>query len=301
MKTNFFRALFGSCAGLAIFDRLKEQSFARSVCHLFLMSIISAAIIGAGVFPVLKKSLHNSLEIFEENCQGIVCTRDRIEPELNPEKARSFVLHGILSVTYLPVNAEVLPENFQQECNQGLLWSADGRFLLWKNPHGDKFVANQMLDPLGATGGTPLPGKSALLEELKKTPGVVLKLEAGEREILTASKLKAMLDLVAIIGVAAMLMCKTLLEVILYIGMFAVVTLLMNMNRPDRLPFKQMIVLAIYAGFPPMLIGSTAEALRLPYLSFNMIYVLGMTFYLIVIMNRLERLRQEQQWRDEGR
>ena len=26
----------------------------------------------------------------------------------------------------------------------------------------------------------------------------------------------------------------------------------------------------------------------------------GMTFYLIVIMNRLERLRQEQQWREEG-
>ncbi len=300
MKTNFFRALFGSCAGLAIFDRLKEQSFARSVCHLFLMSIISAAIIGAGVFPVLKKSLHNSLEILEENCQGIVCTRERIEPGKNPEKSRSFVLHGALAVTYLPVNA-ALPENFQQECKQGLLWSADGRFLLWKNPHVDKFIANQIFDPLGTTGGTPLSGKSALLEELKKTPRVVLKLDAGEQEVFTAKKLEAMFDLVAVIGVAGMLLFKTLLEVILYIGMFAVVTLLMNMNRPNRLPFKQMIVLAIYAGFPPMIIGSAAEALRLPYLSFNMIYVLGMTFYLIVIMNRLERLRQEQQWRKEGR
>ena len=81
--------------------------------------------------------------------------------------------------------------------------------------------------------------------------------------------------------------------------MCACVTLLMNIGRPRRMPFKVLIVLAIYAGLPPMLIGSVAEALRLPFLNFNLIYVLGMTLYLIMVMNRLERLRQEREWQNQ--
>ena len=299
MRTNFFRALYGSCAGLAIFERLKSQSFARACWHLLLMSIISAIIIAVGFYPTLKRSVHKSLQIIVENCQGIVCTNERIEPVLNPAQSRSFVLNNSIAVTYLPVKSEVLPEDIAKDCEMGVLWKADGRVLLWRALNGGKYGVVSPMDPFGSVNSNVVFGKDALLAELNKIQPLRLELKSGEKEVLTPEKLTALTDLAIMIGVGGLLMRKTLLEVVIYIGMFAVVTLLMNIGRQHRLPFKELIVLAIYAGFPPMLIGSVAEALELPYLSFNMIYVLGMTFYLIVIMNRLERLRQEQQWREE--
>ena len=72
----------------------------------------------------------------------------------------------------------------------------------------------------------------------------------------------------------------------------------MGMGRPRRIKVGEMVKLAIYAGFPAMLIGSVATALRLPLLDFDMVYVLGMTIYLMIAMNRLERRRQEQEWQN---
>ena len=81
---------------------------------------------------------------------------------------------------------------------------------------------------------------------------------------------------------------------------FAVVSLLMNLGRKRYFSFKELIVLAIYAGFPAMIIGSAAEALQLPGLNFDVIYVLGMTIYLIIVMNRIEYNRQKRQWQQEN-
>ena len=300
MKTNFFRALYGACAGLSVFERLRSQSFARACWHLFLMSIISAIIIAVGFYPAMKRALHKSLATIVENCQGIVCSNERIVPVLNPEQARSFVLNNSISITYVPVKSAILPEDFQKECDFGLIWQGEGKFLLWNASDNGKYTVTPLGKPLGKIENITVLGRDNLIAELNKTPAIKLDFKDQQSETLTPEKLTALTDLAVMLGVGGFLFRKTLLEVIIYIGMFAVVTLLMNMGRPHRLPFKEMIVLAIYAGFPPMLIGSVAEALDLPYLSFNMIYVLGMTFYLIVIMNRLERLRQEQQWREDG-
>lgn len=296
MKTTFFGALSGSCVGVAIFERLRNQSLGRAFLHLFMMAIISAIIIAVGIYPVLKRSLHDSLATVVENCGSIICTADRIEPGAHPEKSRSFLINGPWSITYLPVNANKIPDDFQQGCYQGILWCADGRFMIWRELSGEKFAVMHVGTPLGTVEGAELYGKSALLTELKKVHPIRLELPDGKKEELTPAKMQALTDWALAIGMSGYLLRKTLLEVIIYIGMFVVVTLLMNIGRPRRLPARELIVLAIYAGFPPMLIGSLAEALGLPYLSFNIIYVLGMTFYLIFIMNRLERLRQEQEW-----
>ena len=299
MKISFFRALYGSCAGLAIFEKLQFQSFFRAVLHLLMMSIISSAIIAVGLYPALKNTLHSSLNVIEENCRGIVCTNKSIMPALEPERGRSFVINGPWAVTYLPVNAAALPDDFQQDCPHGVLWGADGKFVLWQSLGSEKYDVFMPSENGFSIKREILHGKKTLFEALKSTPKISLQLRDGEVEELTSNKLQALTDLVLALGMSGLLLRKTLLEVILYIGMFACVSLLMNIGRPRRMPFKEMIVLAIYAGLPPMLIGSIAEALQLPFLNFNMIYVLGMTLYLIVIMNRLERLRQERQWREE--
>ena len=300
MKTNFFQALFGTCAGMTVFEKLKEQGLGRALAHLLLMSLICGIILACGFYPTLKRSLRAVVAVVVENCGSIICSHDRIEPGINPEKSRSFVINGPFSVTYLPAKAVDLPSNFQQDCSSGLLWSADCKFLLWKKLSNDKFGVVPIWDPLGSTAETVVSGNVALLAELHKAEPVKLNLPTGKKEEFTPEKLQALTDLALIAMSAGYMLRKTLLEVIIYIMMFVVVTKIMDLTRRKRMPFKELTVLAIYAGFPPMLIGSVAEALNLPYLSFNMIYVLGMTLYLVMVMNRLERLQQEKQWSKEG-
>lgn len=300
MKINFFRALFGTCAGIAIFEKLQFQSFARAILHLLLMSIVSAAIIACGVYPELKTFWHNTLTVIADNCGTIICSNERIAPALEPEKMRMFTVGGSLAITYLPAGAVELPENFQQGCANGLIWQENGKFLLWNAAESNKYYVVQITNPVMSMNKSEVFGREALFAELQKTQQLNIGFKKGETEELTAAKLGALGELAVIVGLSGMLFQKTLLEVILYIGMFACVSLLMNIGRPRRMPFKVMIVLAIYAGLPPMLIGSVAEALQLPFLNFNIIYVLGMTFYLIVVMNRLERLRQEREWQQQG-
>ncbi|MBR2356744.1 MAG: hypothetical protein IKA65_01785, partial [Lentisphaeria bacterium] len=230
---------------------------------------------------------------------SIICTDKSIKPSVAPDTVKTFVLTGPVAVTYLPENATALPEDFYKACSTGVLWSADGKFLLWNALNQDKYSVVSLWPP-AVSGEAMVMGRAGLLAELKKLPAVKLKLKPGVTREISTGKLRAFTDLAVNAVLIGYLLRKTLLEVIIYIAMFAGVTVLMNLGRPRRSPLKELVVLAIYAGFPPMLIGSAAEALRLPFLNFNMIYVLGMTFYLIVIMNRLERLRQEQQWREEG-
>ena len=61
MKIGFFRALRGSCAGIAIFEELKNQSILRAFGHLLLMAMLSAVIMSFGVYPVLRGSVMGSI------------------------------------------------------------------------------------------------------------------------------------------------------------------------------------------------------------------------------------------------
>ena len=126
------------------------------------------------------------------------------------------------------------------------------------------------------------------------SPELILK-DAGS---IDGEQLRALGELFLSFGWAGWILRVTLIEVLIYIAMFSGVFVLMNLGRPRRFKLRQVIVMAIYAGFPVMVIGAMAEALQLPYLSFNIIYSMGMMIYLIMAMNRLERLRQEREWRN---
>ena len=295
MKTGFFRALYGTCCGLKIFERLQEQSLWRALGHLLLMSILSAAVITAGVYPGLRDLIKHSTDIIAENCGSIVIAPEGITPEKSPETARCFMVAGPVSITYLPEKSGALPKDFRKECNTGVIWSGK-RIGLWIWSGGDAFQLiplNQSMDSLSAVTCTSS-------EELFKSFQAASELEVTGSEVLEPAQLRALGELFLVFGWSGWVLRITLLEVLIYIAMFSGVFVLMNLGRPRRWKLRQVVVMAIYAGFPVMVIGAMAEALQLPYLNFNIIYSMGMMIYLIMAMNRLERLRQEREWRQSS-
>ncbi len=288
MKTNFFRALFGSCSGTAVFEQLRYQHGGRAFCHLVFMSILCSILIMIGIYHELQPKITGSLNIIAENCGSVRCSEQSVVPEKSPDKSKNFVIAGPTAVVYAPSAAD-LPEDFQQGCPNGILWiptkiafwqkNSDNtyKFTAWDFSGRDNLSAAELKDCFVKTPDMQLAGNHVI----------------NKTEMLAFSKFFMIMTMI-------ILAIVNFLQIVLYIAMFAGVFALMNMGRPRYIKTWEMVKLAIYAGFPPMLIGSVATALRLPFLDFHMTYVLGMTFYLMYIMNRLDRNRQMRTERDEG-
>ncbi len=303
MKTGFWRALIGGCSGTAIFSQLSEQRPWRAIWHLFLMTVLSTLVMTAGVYPAVRTVVLRSIAIVTEHCGGVQWSERGLTPLDDPDQVHSFMLPGPLAVNYLPSASPTpgeggrtaLPTDFNQDAKAGILWTPD-RIGLWKQLDNGTFELSYLADAWGRLNDPrELAAATDLLPELAKAPALVWngKELSGKFD---GDRLRALANLALAPGVALVLFRQTLFEVVLYIAMFAIVFTLMSVGRPRRFRFVQLMVLAIYAGFPAMLAGSVAAALQLPVLSFNVVYVLGMTLYLMVIMNRLERNRQRREW-----
>ena len=295
MKTGFIRALIGSCSGTEIFEQLRYQHWLRAGWHLVLMGVLSGILVGWSIYNNLYDAVDVSAQTVYENCGNLLVDSEGIRPEVQPDKLRQFRLIGPTAITYLPENAEALPENFQQDCSSGIL--ANGQqFIMWQALGRDLFRCYVFSPGFSAIYSEETTGRSGVWNILKKAPR--WSLPADKDELITADKLQAIGKLMLIGGASAVCM-RYFFNIIIYIAMFAGVSALMNMGRPRRFSIKEMVVLAVYAGFPPMVIGTLSEILQLPWLDYNIIYVLGMTFYLIFVMNRLERRRQEREWQSK--
>ena len=80
-----------------------------------------------------------------------------------------------------------------------------------------------------------------------------------------------------------------LLQVIFFVSMFALILNLSSRNNNKTLlKYSERFVIGIYASFPPLLVATVFRAFELPYLSFNSVYVIGFSLYLIVIFARLQ-------------
>lgn len=291
MKTNFFKALLGTCSGVAVFERLRCQHGFRTFWHLLLMNLLCGIIIGIGIYPDWSAKSARAVDLIVENCGELKIDSSGITPGKEPDKVKSFVIAGPMSVTYLPPEEKALPENFEQGCGSGVLWSG-AHIGFWQKKGENSYIFTSASTLSGAEQGQEVPTEK-MVEVLRSSHPV--KLNENDVQVFTGSRLMALCRIMLIIAVISISVVN-LVQIIIYIAMFAGVFALMGINRPRRFKVFEMVKLAVYAGFPAMLIGSVAVALNLPLLDFNMTYVLGMTIYLMVVMNRLERWRQEREW-----
>ncbi len=308
MTVGFWRALSGSCRGTAIFAELKEQKLGRTLWHLLLILLLGTAIMSCGVYPRVLAVGRMTANLIGEHCGGLSLSAAGLVPLREPERARNFLLPGPLAVSYLPAGAAEsggvaavpqLPENFAQGAERGLLWMPD-RLGLWFKLENNAYALSVMQSDIGRlSGARELGSASELVPELTKSPPIRWALPGMTSELFPRLRLRALFELALPFILPPVLFLQSLFEVLVYIAMFAAVFTLMSFGRRNRLTVRQLVVLAVYAGFPAILLGSLATSLALPVLSFNLVYVVGMTGYLMVVMNRLDRDRQQREWRDE--
>ena len=307
MTVGFWRALSGSCRGTAIFRELLEQKFGRTVWHLLLIMVLGTAIMCCGIYPRVLAVGRLTAKLIGDHCGGLSISAAGLVPLKEPERARNFLLPGPLAVCYLPTAAgadgkaaaPVLPDDFGRGADRGLLWQP-ARMGLWIKLDNNAYALSVMQSDFGRINGTKELGSAAeLLPALDRTPPLRWEFPGMQSEQFSAARLRALFELALPLVLPPVLFFQALFEVLISIAIFAAVFTLISLGRRNRTTVRQLVVLAVYAGFPAILLGSLASALALPILNFNLVYVVGMTLYLMVVMNRLDRDRQQRKWRDE--
>jgi amino acid transporter len=87
------------------------------------------------------------------------------------------------------------------------------------------------------------------------------------------------------------------MSIMLFIPMFAIFFAMVyfftgRQELPDEIKFTNLLTVSIYASFPGMMIATVYYGLNLPFVDFQTVCLACFLVYLIVVLNRLKRLRK---------
>ena len=281
MKASFLKSLWCVCCGTGIFPVLRNHSTVRTLWHLVLMSLLTALIVTFGVSGVYNAKIAGFRRHFADVFGETVRLSSRgIVPEKRPQT----------------------PYFMRMPAGGGLFYTADGRsvvfpegffenhvyFIVWS----DLLIANgtrsgkdnwqlQLIDPAQksrivdiAAGKIP----ALIADELRRAPGAaVWKLPEvsvnTDKFFATAGRIVVVVIFVTeFVGCLALaLICTGCVSLISRFITGAAV--LRGLTGPEYWR------IGVYAGFPGLLIGGVCEALRVPYVTYGIIYATALVIY----------------------
>jgi hypothetical protein len=82
---------------------------------------------------------------------------------------------------------------------------------------------------------------------------------------------------------------------LVFTGIFSLMYLIAGKNDLPGITLQRLYVIALYAGFPGVVIGSMFPAFSLPFFSYQTVYLVCLIVYLMVIFNFLKKLAKASQ------
>ncbi|MDR0931761.1 MAG: DUF1189 domain-containing protein [Victivallales bacterium] len=285
-QVGFFKALYGTCCGTAIFFDLRYNRMWRVFWHLFLLSFFCAVAISFMQFKQIEPRIRTVADGFFATFGGICATEKMIIPLSNPGQPRNFdFLLNEGKIYYMPFAAEGvnIPDRELQLLKIGVIWLPQKVFYFAREPKSDFWQV----------GSSALDSRRYSTAELKqyladlKTDNVPK--AADNVAILTHEEGLKILS----IFLAAFLLAGNFIMLfgvaIFYTVVFATIFRLTGGSRMQSLTFVGFWKVGIYAGFPAMIFAGFFPALELPFFSYSTIYMIGLMVYWLIVANRIER------------
>ena len=292
-KTGFFTAVAGTCRGTDIFFRLVHQHPLRMTGQFLFLMLLCALFVSFVHFFAAGKEIDQTAARFQSTFGGLSVQGNRFLPELQPQQGRSLLLPDGGLLTYVPAGeTPTLPEK---------TGSADFNYLLYWFPEeilfGKKMGENEWVslnfrpDAIGAEQTrSDLAGFEtrlrALAEKQKAAPSSSA--EPAARIIAVDQMTGIFKTSWTLIGFL-MFFVAGAIQILFYTGVFVGMFHLTGARQLRVLRFRELFIIAVYAGFPAMLVASVFAAFELPLLNFGSAYVIGMVLYMLTAVNRIER------------
>ncbi|MDD5698408.1 MAG: hypothetical protein PHH77_07300 [Victivallaceae bacterium] len=285
---NFFTALFGTCKGTKVFSALRAQSVIRALGHLLLLTLICSLFILACTYSPATRKIDEIFVNLKDVFGDIRIDKNGITPTKTTEMKSLIIADNQLKITYLPaVNPNYLNELDANDISSGFLWTPT-LIASWFKVSPDQFLlvpfaycAKRLLGPESIK-------RSAIAAYINSRTSLNDRLICQFPELswpaLSAYCKNTFLTLSFIGNLAGIV-----LQVVFFVALFALILNLsgQNANYPV-LKYRDRFVVGIYASFPPLLIAAMFSAFELPFLTFNSVYVICFSIYLIVVFSRLQ-------------
>lgn len=285
---NFFTALLGTCKGTKVFLNLLSQSLTKTFWHLIVLSLICSLFILLCTYSTRSQDVNEIFMQLEETFGSIKVGKKGILPgKINETKSIS-VADNLYRVTYMPDAAKgQLPEIDADNINSGFLWTPT-MLTSWLKTGPDKFI----LIPFAYHSDRQLSiesiKRSSILNYIKNNTSLKNELTSQYSEL----SWPALKNYCKNTLISASFMGDfggIILRVLFFVMMFSFILNLSGKNTgAPVLKYKTRFVIGIYASFPPLLIATMFRAFELPFLTFNSIYVISFSIYLIVVYTQLQ-------------
>jgi hypothetical protein len=281
---NFFKALIGTCKGTKVFSDLLSQSLGKALLHLFLLALFCSFFITLCTYYTNSQEINDIFSRFgklQTGKKGI--TVEKIN------ETRSFpVDDNEYRISYLPnISSGKLPEIDADNVTTGFLWTPT-MLTSWVKSGPDKFL----LMPFAYRSDMELSvvsvERASILNYIKRNTSAESKLFCDAPELSWDTiKDYCITSLTSIIFFKSM--GGILFQVLLFVMMFSFILNLSSKNTgAPVLKYKTRYIIGLYTSFPPLLIATIFRAFELPFLSFNSVYVLSFSIYLIVVFTQLQ-------------
>ena len=284
---GFFKALFGSCAGTAIFSALRLNSWLRVIWHLVLLSFLLSLVIASGELRRLTPRLDAAENRFVEAFgSSLLCAPDGIRPAKDPERARLLEVEPGVAFVYLGSNdgkAALTAE--ERALAHRMLLVAAPRFFAFAVYSDNRWIGRWQ-DPAAAGNfrcsdvelNDVLNRQLALPKAQWETPA--MQIPAASIFRMTRGMLST--------GFLLMWFATLLMLAGLYTAIFAIVNRLIGGGKRFLpLTLGEYWKIGIYAGFPAMLVAAAFPAFDLPFLTYPTVYMIGLVVYWMIAASRV--------------
>ena len=303
---NFFKALIGTCKGTKVFVDLLSQSLSKALLHLLLLALFCSFFITLCTYYTNSQEID---DIFSKFGKLQVGKKGITAEKIN--ETRSFLINDSeYRISYLPaINRGKLPEIDADNVATGFLWTPT-MFASWVKSGTDSFILMPFVYRSDMQLSSVNVERDSVLNYIKRNTSTDGKLfyntqysfwntirnyfKSNSTKISNAQELS--LDTIkdyCKISLTSIIFSKSLggilFQVLLFVMMFSFILNLSNKNTgAPVLLYKTRYIIGLYTSFPPLLIATMFRAFELPFLSFNSIYVLCFSIYLIVVFTHLQ-------------
>jgi hypothetical protein len=284
---NFFKCLLETCKGTKVFVDLMKQSPGRAVWHLVLLSFFCALFILSCTYSGYSSRVDKAFTALENELGPVSIKNNAIFAPRAGESKSVVIADNMIRVDYLSSLKNGLPEIDADGINSGFLW-VPTMLTAWFKVAPDKFLlvpfAYNAKDILAAENVERSAIKAYIEKNTSPKYNLICQFSNLSWKGLKDYCKKTLVSFMFFLNFGGIL-----LQVIFFVSVFALILNLSSRNNNKALlKYSERFVVGIYASFPPLLVAAVFRAFELPYLSFNSVYVIGFSIYLIVIFARLQ-------------
>ena len=288
-KVSFLTAFFGVCSGVSVFERLRGQSWGRTICHVILLGVVCTFFITSGELRREKPRIRASADVFASVFgDRVLNASEGLVPVKDPALARRIALPGKGLLCYFPSGKVTLSAKDVEGNSFFIFWAPRG-FATGVSGESGTWIVNTVTpgkNKVEFSGSRTVSSAELLRLELSSP----WKWQLPDRESLAVEELAALFIGVLRIGLVFHNLLLTVLLPFIYTGVFVgMFRLTASSRRPRRLNYAEFWKIGLYAGFPGLAVASVFPALDLPLFSFGTVYMAGLVIYWLYVSSRFER------------